>query len=178
MTLDMGKTMIRRTMLLLCLALVGCRAPTYLRDPQSGAVYGPVHPTQSPTIQIGQRDLALVKPMPGQEDTFRILTTRFPEYELRSTDLHNAVQEMNRMIVARYPRTKVRIVLGSFTQPDDPFSEQTGAYIPALTFAARDMSLMTAIDIICRVSGGRFEIDGDRIWIKGDQVQQGGGHVR
>jgi hypothetical protein len=116
--------------------------------------------------------------MSGEEDTYRILATRFPKYEMRSTNLHDAVQEMNRMIVARYPRTKVRIVLGTFTWPDDPFSERSGTYIPAVTFAARDIPLMTAIDIISKVSGGRFEIEGDRIWIKGNQVQQGGGHVR
>lgn len=100
----------------ICLSalVAGCFSPapvTYVREPGTGAVYGPIHPARQSTIYIGEKKYQMIVADPQDAETFRILTTHFPEYDYRGCSLQSAVEEMNKTIKANFPRTEVQVIL-------------------------------------------------------------------
>ncbi len=156
--------------------VAGCSSPTpvtYVREPATGAVYGPVHPAKQSTIYIGENKYHLIVAGPQDAETFRILTTHFPEYDYRGCNLQSAVDEMNKTIKANFPETEVQVILlaDTFYAVQDRFNPIPQSYMPKITFSAREVPLMTVIDIVCKISEAHFDIRGKTITLKRNHVQ-------
>jgi hypothetical protein len=145
-----------------------------LRDPTTGAVYGPVHPVSRSTVYIGEKEFTLVSTRAQDEESHRVLTSHFPQYDFRGCMLSSAVDDINKMIKAQFPKSKVQIQLlaDTFHTQPSPFEQEATTYMPKITFSARDVPLMTVIDILCKISEAHFEINRKTITIRGGHVQQ------
>jgi hypothetical protein len=171
--------MMRKIFILTCVALIsaGCSSPSpqiYIRRPSTGATYGPVYPANNTSVYIGENKYELITANPRETETLRILTTHFPLYDFGGCSLSDAVYDMNKMIKDQFPKSKVHIKLleDTFWTKPSPFEPKSKPYMPKLTFSAKDVPLMTVVEIVCGISGAHFNINGQTITIRAGDVQQ------
>ena len=167
--------MVRRVLLTLTFALAFTNQssgsdPFFLEGTQ-GELFGPFMLREGETIKLGFESARIVFPSQRQiEFRKKISQTIIPELSFRQANVRDVI-EFLRQASAKYapagsPQGPVDIVLEADAGQPGPESVQTppgAAEVPDVTFNARYISLLTAIQIVARVTDLKCLIKENRI---------------
>jgi hypothetical protein len=191
------KTLPLALLLLAALFAPGCasRQTLYLQNPTTKQLLGPIHLTPGAALTFPRGTNIVVRPTAEQLDLHATLSqTMIPEVEFRNSYLEEALEFLWSRLPPAANVTCDYDPTGFVNAPKppplkpDPFVETTAAdkkahqmaekrryMIPAVTFSVRDISFITALEILCHYTGFSFTVEGRAIKIRPKLVEQENG---
>jgi hypothetical protein len=157
-----------RVMLSACvvLALLGaCTAePFYLKHDKTGKIFGPYEFQNGAGVKIGGSTFTLVRTGPAPRTLKeRLRQTIIPAVEFREANVFDVLDFFRQASREHGPTAEARRTGVNIISRLE-FPRETGA--PAVTFNARNISLLEALDAVAQITRLKLRFDGNVLWVE------------